>query len=133
MMKLLSVLTLALVFAVPAAAQDAKPDVKAEKSTELKGYVVDAMCASGMAKKEEPMQSAAKHTKTCALEEGCAESGFGVFSNGTWYKFDETGDVMAKALIEKSETKAGMMVEVKGMMKGDAGLAVSEMREYREE
>ena len=151
MLKTLGILCLGLMLIVPAVAQDAKKDAKKDakemksaemksaemksaemKSAEMKGYIVDAMCASGMAKKDDPMKAASMHTKGCALEEGCAESGFGVFSNGTYYKFDDAGDKMAMELIQKSETKKGMMVAVKGMMKDDA-FAVSEIREYHQE
>lgn len=117
---------LVLIFLVASAsfAQDA---AKEEKSG-IQGYVVDAMCAKGMAKKESPMDAAAKHTKECALEEGCAASGFGVFSEGKWYKFDENGDKIAKNLIEKSKTEKGLIVEVAGDVK-DNVLVVSSITE----
>ena len=79
---------------------------KMDKSTShtMKGYLVDKMCAIGMAKKapDEAMAKAAKHTKSCALEESCQESGFGLMSDGIWYKFDDNGDKQALALLQKT-------------------------------
>jgi hypothetical protein len=103
--------------------------VKGGEKKTLTGYVVDAMCAKGMAKSDNPMEKAAKHTKGCALEEGCAASGFGVFSDGKYTKFDDAGDAMAKDLIIKSKTEKGMMVEVTGEMMGEK-LAVSSIKEH---
>ena len=39
----------------------------------LQGYLVDQMCANGMVKRgaEQAMERAARHTRVCALEEGC--------------------------------------------------------------
>jgi len=107
---------------------EVKKEVNKEAKMSMHGYVVDAMCAKGMAKKDNPMEKAAQHTKECALEEGCASSGFGLFSEGKWYKFDEAGDTMTKELIEKSKTEKGMMVEVSGDMK-DGKLVVASIEE----
>ena len=74
---------------------------QAPKTVTLKGYVVDQMCAKTLAKKENVMDKAAAHTKKCALEEGCAESGYGLFSEGKYYRFDEKGSEQAKGLIEQ--------------------------------
>ena len=70
------------------------------------GYIVDAMCAKGMAKKPEAaMQKAMNHTRDCALEEACAESGFGIFVETKYVKFDAAGDKMAKEMLEKTKTE----------------------------
>jgi hypothetical protein len=124
MLRILSVIILSTLVAASGYAQDAK---KVEKTT-VTGYIVDAMCAKGMAKKENPMEKAAMHTKQCALEEACAASGFGVFSDGKWHKFDKKGDELALALIKESKTEKGMIVEVEGMQKDDV-LAVASIKE----
>ena len=98
----------------------------------LKGYVVDQMCAKGMAKKGNPMMKAMGHTKECALEDACAASGFGIFSDGKWVKFDADGDKLAKASIEKSKREKGLYFEVSGKMDGEK-LAVSSLKESVEE
>jgi hypothetical protein len=101
-------------------------------SITIKGYVVDYMCARGMAGKANTMKLAANHTKACALHDGCAASEFGVFSDGKWYKFDKDGDVKALALVRNSSTEKGITVEVKGTMSGQT-LIVGSIQEAREE
>jgi hypothetical protein len=105
---------------------------KAKEATTLQGYVVDQMCAKTMAGKENTMKKAAAHTKACALEEECAASGYGVFSEGKWYKFDEEGAEKAFSLIENTENEKGIMVEVTGKMKDDE-FVVASIKEYKEE
>lgn len=126
MKKLISMLILICLIAVPAFAQNAKP-AKKEGKTEGKwhGYVVDAMCAKTMLKKNNPMERAAKHTRDCALEESCASSGYGLFHDGKYYKFDDEGDKKAKDVIENSTTEKGMMVDVTGQMEGDKIIVAS--------
>ncbi|MCZ6775374.1 MAG: hypothetical protein O7D34_02820 [Ignavibacteria bacterium] len=100
-----------------------------EEATTRQGYVVDEMCAKMMMGKETTMKKAAAHTKACALEEECAASGYGVFSEGNWYKFDEAGDEMALELIENTERKKGIMVDVTGKME-DEELVVASIKEH---
>jgi hypothetical protein len=128
MQKAVSCLVLSLAVVSLGLAQDAKKEMKPS----MHGYIVDAMCAKGMAKKDAPMEAAAKHSKECALEEGCASSGYGLFSEGKWYKFDEAGDKMTKELIESSKTEKGIMADVTGEMKGDK-LAVTSIKEAKME
>jgi hypothetical protein len=134
--RFISVLALACFVAVFSLAQDSDVEKKAEKKEVMKsegkwhGYVVDAMCAKGMMKKDNPMERAAKHTKECALEEGCAASGFGLFYDGKYYKFDEAGDKMAKAAIEKSTLEKGLMFDVTGNMK-DEKIMVASLSEMK--
>ena len=96
---------------------------KMDKSTShtMKGYLVDKMCGIGMAKKapDEAMAKAEKHTKSCALEESCQESGFGLMSAGIWYKFDDNGDKQALALLKKTDKTKAIMVSVTGTHNGD--------------
>jgi hypothetical protein len=96
----------------------------------MKGYVVDLACAKDMIGKDDAMTKAANHTKKCALEEMCAASGYGLFSDGKWYKFDEAGDKLAKALIEKTTKKKEIAVEVTGKM-GDGTMAVTSIKEQK--
>ena len=128
MKKFISVLVLACFVAGVGIAQDTKPataKMGAKSEGKWHGYVVDAMCAKGMMKKEDPMSKAATHTKECALNEDCAASGFGVFSGGKYYEFDESGDKMAKEMIEKSATEKGLMADVTGKMEGDKIMVAS--------
>ncbi|HTY10913.1 MAG TPA: hypothetical protein VMF88_07560 [Bacteroidota bacterium] len=102
-------------------AQDKQDKMDMSTSHTMKGYLVDKMCAVGMAKKapDEAMAKAAKHTKSCALEESCQESGFGLMSGGMWYKFDDNGDKLALALLKKTEKEKEIMVSVTGTHDGD--------------
>ena len=82
---------------------------KMDKSTShtMKGYLVDCACGSGMGKKapDEAMAAAAKHEKSCALKESCQDSGFGLMSEGVFYKFDDKGSKTALALMKKTKKK----------------------------
>jgi hypothetical protein len=129
-LSLFILLVAVLSFPQHAIAQEKKADAPAKDASlmRLQGYVVDAMCAKGMAGKENIMKKAAAHTKTCALEDGCAAAGYGLFSDGKWYKFDDTGDKQAKAMIEKSTREKGLAFEVNGKMT-DGKLAVASMKE----
>ena len=135
--KLMAVVTLALCVTVLGLAQSVKKELKKAVAAESKpqavtmqGYVVDAMCAKGMAGKETTMKKAAGHTKDCALEKECAASGYGLFSDGKWYKFDAAGDKLAKDMIEKSSREKGLAFEVAGTMSGDI-LAVTLLKEAK--
>jgi hypothetical protein len=96
-----------------------------QKVETLHGYVVDAACAKGISKKQNIMERAAAHTRDCALQDGCAASGFGVFSDSKWYKFDQNGDRLAKALLEKTEHEKGIAVDVTGRPEGGQFLVAS--------
>jgi hypothetical protein len=109
MKYLIALCTIVLCFALTAGAQDAKP-------TTLKGYVVDQMCAGKMATKENAMEKAEGHSKDCALDDHCAASGYGIFSGGKYYKFDEKGSATAKDLIEKSKREKRLYFEAKGTL-----------------
>lgn len=104
----------------------------AQESKAVTGYLVDKMCGSGMAKKgpAEAMLKASKHTRECALEPGCAESGYGLVSDGKFIKFDEKGDVKAKAFLTKTKLADHILVEVSGTMQGDK-LAVTSLKEAK--
>ena len=111
-------------------AQDTKSQqgTASGETVTLRGYVVDAMCASGMVKKGKVMERAAAHTKECALEDQCAASGFGIFSDGKYVKFDSHGDEIAQDLVQKTEKDKGIAVEVTGTMEGNQ-LAVASIKE----
>ena len=123
MKYLIALCTIVLSFVLTASAQDTKP-------TTLKGYVVDQMCAGKMATKENAMEKAQAHTKDCALNDQCAGSGYGIFSGGKYYKFDEKGSATAKSLIEKSKREKGLYFEAKGTV-GEGTMMVTSLKEAR--
>ena len=112
--------------------ETAEKGKESPKTVAMSGYVVDAMCAKGMAGKETTMKKAMGHSKECALDKDCAASGYGVFSDGKYYKFDEKGDAMAKGLIEKTTTEKGIMIDVTGTMKGET-FVVASVTEHKEQ
>ena len=133
MKQVLGLLLSGMLLSGVALAQDATAKKSEAKPSETKtatlhGYIVDAMCAQGMAKKAKPAEKAAGHTKSCALEDNCAASGYGVFSGSDWVKFDAAGDKLAKELIEKSSKEKGIMVDVTGTHDGDK-FAVASIKE----
>ena len=121
-MKYLIALCAILLSAVlTVSAQDAKPAT-------LKGYVVDQMCAGKMVSKSNATEKAPGHTKECALNDQCAASGYGIFSGGKYYKFDEKGSATAKALIEKSKRESGLYFEAKGTL-GEGTMTLTSLKE----
>jgi hypothetical protein len=62
------------------------------------------------------MEKAEGHSKDCALDDHCAASGYGIFSGGKYYKFDEKGSATAKDLIEKSKREKRLYFEAKGTL-----------------
>lgn len=134
-LTLIATLIVATLFAVVSVMAQAKKDGMMEKkegtmekkemgdkmgSMTWKGYLVDKMCATGMVKKEkgEAMSKAMKHTVSCALEEGCKESGYGLVIDGAYHKFDEAGDKLAVDYLNKATFKDNIFVEVSGSHEG---------------
>lgn len=102
---------------------EAKKDMKKEMSGShvMTGWLVDQMCGKKMGNgdAEKSNAKAAKHTKDCAMEESCAESGYGLVHDGKWNKFDEAGDKLAAEWLSKTDMKNNLVVNVKGTMDGD--------------
>jgi len=85
------------------------------KKVTIKGHLVDQMCGAGT----KDTAQAARHTKECALMDHCASSGFGVFADGKYLKFDAEGSKKAKTLLEKSTKEEDITVVVEGTQNGD--------------
>jgi hypothetical protein len=101
---------------------------KGAKTITLKGYIVDQMCAVAILKKADPMARAAKHARDCSFHPECAASGFGIFVDGTFIKFDADGSAKALKALQVSKREKAMYYEVTGKMEGDL-LVVSLIRE----
>ena len=84
------------------------------KKTKVTGFLIDKTCSGNVAKKDNPMEAAAGHTKKCALMEKCVASGLGVFADGKFYELDDAGKTLAKAFLEKSTLDKGVEVTVEG-------------------
>jgi hypothetical protein len=58
------------------------------------------------------------HTRACAMT--CAKSGFGIFDkDGTYLKFDEKGNQEAMKLLQNTDKKDHLRVNVSGTKSGD--------------
>ncbi len=101
---------------------------KGQGSVTLTGHIVDKACSARFTSKDNPQQASAGHTKNCALMDGCAKSGFGIFADGKYVEFDEKGTAMAKAALEKSTKDKGATFKVTGKMM-DGKLAVESVSE----
>ncbi|MEW5977155.1 MAG: hypothetical protein AB1898_15275 [Acidobacteriota bacterium] len=94
------------------------------KKVTLSGQVIDQMCGGGM----KDAAKAKGHTKACSLMDHCANTGFGVFADGKYVKFDAAGSEKAKAIVEKSAKDKDIQVTVEGVLEGDT-LKVSSIQE----
>ena len=73
------------------------------------GTVVDVMCKG---------RDLASHTRECALE--CAKGGFGlVLGDGTFVKFNESGNARTLAQLKKLDREKDLKAKVTGLRKGD--------------
>ncbi|MBP1654266.1 MAG: hypothetical protein H6Q28_822 [Bacteroidetes bacterium] len=124
-MNRLLVLALGLGLVAASGAAQKKPEAK---PVTIRGYVVDQMCAVSIGRKADPMARAAKHTRECSFHPECASSGFGIFADGKFTKFDTEGSAKALKALQVSKREKGMYYEVTGTMEGDQ-MAITSLRE----
>ncbi|HTP80162.1 MAG TPA: hypothetical protein VMM57_07140 [Bacteroidota bacterium] len=107
----------------PSKTMDQKQAMKTDmtKPHVMRGYLVDMMCGKRMGNGdvEKSNAKAAKHTTKCALDDACAESGYGLVYDGKWSKFDDAGDKLAAAWLAKTTLKDNLLVDVTCTMDGD--------------
>jgi hypothetical protein len=89
-------------------AEDEKKDAKG-----WHGVLIDKACGS----KQKDEKSAADHPKACAMKEGCAKSGYGLFVKDKWIKFDDKCNELAAAYLKEEEH--GTKVHVTGELSKD--------------
>ena len=94
------------------------------KKATLTGHLVDQMCGGEV----KDAAKAAEHSKECALMDHCASSGFGIFANGKYVKFDAEGSKKAKALVEKTKKEKDIGIVAEGTLDGDT-LTVASLKE----
>lgn len=90
----------------------------AQKSVTWEGYLADKMCGSKWIG-EKGEQRAMKHTKACALEEGCRASGYGLVTGGKYVKFTDASDARAADYLEKTTQESNIYVKVTGTLEGE--------------
>ena len=114
-MKKISFLTLFSLILVSASMVFGHEPVK------LSGYLMDSMCMLEHTKDnaETATKATAEHTKECALMPDCVKSGYGVFSDGKFYAFDDKGNQLATAIFDKSKKTDHFKVTVEGKKHGD--------------
>lgn len=106
----LSALLTALVAAFAFAQEAQKSPVK------VAGFLLDAMCASGIHDDEEEVK---QHKVSCALMPGCAKSGYVVVAGDKSYKLDAQGNKFAAEVLKNTKTLKAVRVEVEGTIKDD--------------
>jgi hypothetical protein len=102
----------------------------AHDPVKLSGYLADTVCATEHIKDSAEAQTkfAAAHTKACGLMEDCVKGGYGVFSEGKWYPFDDKGNQLAKDIFDKTRKNDHIKVLVEGM-KHDGKILVQKITE----
>ena len=94
------------------------------KKATLTGHLVDQMCGGEL----KDAAKAAEHSKECALMDHCASSGYGIFANGKYVKFDAEGSKKAKVLVEKTKKEKDITIVAEGTLDGDT-LTVASLKE----
>jgi hypothetical protein len=120
--KFIFSLTAIMALSLVAIAQDGKATVE--------GFIVDKACATGkVAKQADPQAAAANENRGCVLMPSCLQSGLGVYSAGKYHPFDEKGNALAKAALEKSKKDKGAKFKVTGKVAADGKIAVDSITE----
>ena len=91
----------------------------AAENVKLNGYIIDNMCVGHHGKDADVEEVVKNHKKSCALMEGCSESGYALFANGKFYKLDAKGSDQAMELLKKTKSEKGLAVQVEGTVEGD--------------
>jgi hypothetical protein len=117
--KFIFSLTAIMALSLVVMAQEGKQGDKADM-TKMTGVIIDNACALGkVAKAADPQAAAEESPTSCAKMESCVKSGFGIYSGGKYTKFDEKGNALAKAALEKTKKDKGAKFEVIGKVTGD--------------
>ena len=73
--------------------------------------LIDTMCSTKVKDKPDA------HTRACALQ--CAEGGFGIIADGTFLKFDDSGNAKVQAALKASKKLDHLRVSVTGERSGE--------------
>lgn len=117
-MKTVSIVALVFLLGSGCTQQKEAPPAEPQRVA-LTGYIVDAMCGNAIAKKSNPMEKAARHTRACGLAEACAAEGYGVFAEGRWILFDEHGNALANAALREDTRERALYFRIEGLLDGD--------------
>lgn len=96
----------------------------AAQTQNVKGILVDNMCQM---KTKTDQGALAKHTRECALMDGCVKSGYAVVTgDGMIYKLDAKGNDLAVAALKASKQADNLKVTLSGVTK-DGMVAVTSL------
>ena len=109
---------------LPAAACTLSVGIAQGKKVTLTGHLIDQMCGGEV----KDAAKAAEHSKECALMDHCAATGFGIFANGKYVKFDAEGSKKAKTLVENTKKEKDVAIVAEGTLDGDT-LTVASLKE----
>lgn len=101
--------TLFLLVAVAAAV--ALPALAAEAKSYTNVALVDVNCSTKV--KDDPDA----HKKDCAMK--CSSSGYGIWTEGTYVKFDAAGNEKALAALKATAKTDKLRVDVSGQLEGE--------------
>jgi hypothetical protein len=88
------------------------------KKIVVHGYLVDIACI--LERNEEKSELGKIHTKKCLQMPACERSGYAVMdSKDNLYKFDETGNTLAKKFISETNKEKDWRVVVSGRLQGE--------------
>jgi hypothetical protein len=121
-MKRIFILTIIfLLLSVATIAQEKKYSKETQKSRTMIGYLVDQTCAKRMVMNDikKSNAKAEHHTKDCALDEHCSVNGYGLVTDGKFFKFDTTGDILAKEFLKATLKEDNIKVKVLGTLDGE--------------
>ena len=79
----------------------------------LTGTIVDNACAGGHIQDLGNFVKA--HTKDCALMPGCVASGYGIYADGGFTKFDKASNTKVEEFLHKTDSKLEVVVEAKNV------------------
>ena len=78
----------------------------------LKGNIIDNQCA-GTQTPEQLTEFVKTHAKECALLPACAVSGYGIFADNVFYKFDKESNVKVGEFLKQVDSKLSVLVVAK--------------------
>jgi len=78
----------------------------------LRGTLIDNACA-GHQTPEQLTAFIKTHTKECALMPGCAASGYGIFADGIFRRFDDASNARIEAFLHRADSKLEVVVVVR--------------------
>ncbi len=92
------------------------------------GYLLDAKTAADIMKDPSTAAQQAENYPKAAALAADPSLGFGIYANGTWLRFDATGNSQVQSLLVNSKNEKGILVQVDGSLNGDI-IAVTSVKE----